>query len=610
MSKRLFFAVGLAVSACFASSLHANFLKLEADQEQVDSKDSSDKKTAKKVLAYFKISEPIANQSSQAIPFFRDGGTSLRDMCDRLEKAANDENVKAVLITLHAGAGFNLAQTTELRQQLDLIRSKNKRVFIYADSYGTGEYLLASGCSDICMLEAGELFIPGIGIETMFYKGLFDKVGITADYIQVGEFKGAQEPFTRSEPTDELKGELDKLTRALFDEITNTIATARKKDPTEVRKLIDQAMIPADQLKKEGFIDHVVGFDGLRDLIDSEVGEKLSVDKDYGEEDEEKFDFSNPFSFLAKLGEEEPESTDPKIALIYADGAIVDGSGGSSFFGGSNIGGDTIRKAVRDAAKDDTVKAIVIRIDSPGGSALASEVMYGSVRAAAKDKPILISIGSMAASGGYYLACAGDEIWSDPNGIVGSIGVVGGKMVLGGLYEKLGLTTHEFTQGANANLFSSNETWSPEQRAMVEKWMTRTYKQFTDRVMSTRKGKIKDIDLVARGRIFTARQGHELGMVDHLGSLNDTISAAANKVQLKDDEYEIKVFPKEPTLMDMLTGNTEARTPVPAMSLESHLLLKALSPAMREGLQRQLSLAEMLQSRPVVLVSPYVIDLK
>ncbi len=228
-------------------------------------------------------------------------------------------------------------------------------------------------------------------------------------------------------------------------------------------------------------------------------------------------------------------STKPTVALVFADGVIVDGGGGAGgLTGGATVGSDTIRAAMREVARDDAVKAVVIRINSPGGSALASEAMWQAVRRVAKDKPVVISVGNMAASGGYYLACAGDRIFADPSAIVGSIGVVGGKFVTKGLYDKLGLTTDGFYRGRNADMFSSDTAFSDRQRRMVRDWMTATYDQFTQRVMTTRAGKIKNIADVAQGRVFVAAQAKDLGMVDEIGGLDAAVTYAAGQVDLPD----------------------------------------------------------------------------
>jgi len=262
--------------------------------------------------------------------------------------------------------------------------------------------------------------------------------------------------------------------------------------------------------------------------------------------------------------------------------------------------------------RDDNVKAIVVRIDSPGGSAMASEVMWQSLRRVAKHKPVVISVGGMAASGGYYLASAGDTIYADPTAVVGSIGVVGGKFVLKDLFAKVGITGESFFRGQNAGLFSSNEPWTDSQRKMITLWMQNTYDQFTDRVMTTRTGKIKDIDQVARGRIFLATQAKELGMVDEIGGLQAALDAAAGKAKLEKGDFDIRVMPAPKSLSDLLTGsNADAKTPIePKMSLAEDSMLRVLSPSDRAAVTQQLQMVQLMQERPVILAMPFVLTVK
>lgn len=315
---------------------------------------------------------------------------------------------------------------------------------------------------------------------------------------------------------------------------------------------------------------------------------------------------------LATLNRKPAPATRPAVAVVYAEGTIQDGSGGTSLLGEEVIGSDSMRKTMRMASRDPNVKAIVLRIDSPGGSALASEVIWQAIRRVSKEtgKPIIVSIGSMAASGGYYLASAGDYIFADKSAIIGSIGVVGGKFVFKDLYEKIGLTNEPFTQGRNADLFSSSSPFNDRQRRMIRTWMQQTYDQFTQRVMTTRQGKIKDIDKVARGRIFLATQARELGMIDEFGGTTDAIAYAAKKAGLDEGKYDIQMLPAPKSILEMLTGDDEAATPIrPQMSLTNPALL-ALPAPMRKMLGQQYQMMQLMEKRPVVLMTPFVVNFR
>jgi protease-4 len=321
---------------------------------------------------------------------------------------------------------------------------------------------------------------------------------------------------------------------------------------------------------------------------------------------------SNPFSLLATLGQKQETSDKPAVAIVYAEGVITDGEGGGSLFGEDGVGSDAMRKALRTAARDEKIKAVVLRIDSPGGSALASEAIWQGIRRISQEskKPVIVSVGSMAASGGYYLASAGDYIFADRCAIIGSIGVVGGKFVLKDLYDKLGLGTESFTQGRNADLFSSNAKWTDRQRRMVRTWMQQTYDQFTQRVMTTREGKIKDIDKVARGRIFLAQQAKELGMVDELGGCEAAIAYAAKQAGLESGTYDIRTLPQPKTLADLIAsgGDEEARTLIqPHVNVGLDPMLQMLPTSARKLISQQIRVMQMMEKRPVMLVAPYVI---
>jgi protease-4 len=421
------------------------------------------KRDAMPKIAYFDLSEQLREKPADFSFLGDHDALTLKTLLDRLHQAQDDKSVRAVLITL-GGASPSFAQAQEIRDALLELNKSGKQTFVYADSYNTDSYTLATGAQQICMLEGGDIMLPGVGLQTMFAKGLLDKIGVQADAIQIGEYKGADEEFTRTGPSDELRGELNKLTQSLYDEIVDGISLNRNLTREDVRRDIDDCIIRGPIAKRRGLVDHLVDEDGLRQLIKNETNEKdMRVIADYGEEHREAPDFSNPFALFAAMARRPAVSDKPAVALIYAVGTIVDGKGGDGMFG-SAIGGDDIRDALRTAMRDPDVKSVVLRINSPGGSALASEVMWQAARNLAKKKPLIVSVGGMAASGGYYLASAGDTIYADPSAIVGSIGVVGGKFVFKDLMQKLGLSTETFSKGRNADLFSSQTPFTERQR--------------------------------------------------------------------------------------------------------------------------------------------------
>ena len=566
-------------------------------------------------VAHFDLDQPVV-EKAPAFSLFGEGNGALtvHNLISRLHQARDDKKLRAVLITL-GNTGFSFSQAQEIRGALDELRKAGKRTFVYADAYDTAAYTAATGATDICILGGGEMMMPGVGLETMFYKGVFDKFGVTADYVQIGEYKGAEEPYTRSAPSDELRGELNKLVDSLYEQIIDGIAHERNLPKASVKSAIDEAIITAKSAKERNLVDHLVDEDGLRAMIKEELGGDINLVHDYGVVKHESLDLSNPLALFSMMSKKPEASNKPAIAMIHAAGVIVDGSAEEGLFGGGeNIGSDNLRKAFRQAIRDDNIKAIVLRIDSPGGSALASEVMWQAARHAAESKPLIVSIGGMAASGGYYLASAGDYIFADSSAIVGSIGVVGGKFVVKDLFAKVGLTTEEFSRGKNAGLFSMNQPFTDRQRRMVTHWMRETYEQFTERVMTNRAGKIKDIDAVARGRIFIAKQAKDLGMVDELGGIEDAISHAAKEADLKPGEYDVRSVPAPRSLADFFGGGMDgpdAAMPFrPQIQLSLDSVLNTLSPSMRHLLTQQLQMVQLLQRRPVLLAAPFAITIR
>ena len=566
-------------------------------------------------VAYFNLSQPITEKPAD-FAIFAGPNNTLHELLGRLETARKDSNIKGILLDMSQGTSLNLSQAQEMRSELNRLRQAGKRVFTYADSYDTTNYVLASAATDVCMLEGGELFMPGIAFETMFYKGVFDKLGVYAEYVQIGEFKGAEEPYTRSAPSEELQGELTKLADAMYGQIVQSISQSRNVSQADVKQLIDQTMVSGANAKTAGWVDHLIDPDGLRDLMADELGGEVNLVRDYDQTATTPIDLSNPFAALATLSKQQtPAATGPTVAIVYAEGTIVDGSGGGSLLSPSaDVGSERIRQAMRVIARDDNIKAVVIRINSPGGSALASEAMWQAVRRVAKDKPVVVSIGGMAASGGYYLASAGDYVVADATAIVGSIGVVGGKFVLSDLYDKLGISTATFSKGRNADLYSQTARYDDRQKRLVKTMMRNTYDQFTTRIMTTRGKKIKDIDKVARGRIFMAADALDLGMVDEIGGMDVAIADAATRAKLPPDGYQTQVVPAPATVADVIAGRASlgqaSALLQPQMQIAPDSLLRLLPASARALVAQQIKMAELMESRPVILMSPYVMSVR
>ena len=350
---------------------------------------------------------------------------------------------------------------------------------------------------------AGTLSITGLAAELSFFKGTLDWVGIEAQMVQVGRYKGAAEPFTRTGPSKELKGEYDKLLDDLYEQLSEQIARQRRLSVPHVLHVIDAGPLAAEDARRHRLVDRLVSKADWRESVEKTVrgAKHASVDwlADYARKPTKPLDLSNPWAlFGMMLGSRPAEKVrEPTIALIHANGVIVSGNSGEGLLGTRRVGARTMAKCFRQVARDDKVKAVILRVNSPGGSAIASELIYQAVRKCARKKPVIVSISSVGASGGYYIALGGRKILADPAATVGSVGVISGKLAMTGLMEKVGITTYEITRGRNAGLWLSRP-WDEREREIIRRMSTRTYDMFVSRVRDSRGKRIKNLNAVTQ----------------------------------------------------------------------------------------------------------------
>jgi protease-4 len=408
--------------------------------------------------------------------------------------------------------------------------------------------------------------------------------------------------------SEQLRAQMQGLIDDMYDQMVETIAKDRKLKADDVRKLLDEGMFSAARAKEVGLIDRVAYEDELRTAVQAaEKGTELAVIANYGKKKVDA-DFSGIFG-LAKLiklfaGDEEGELSlsRHKIAVVYAVGAIMPGESEQGMFGGSTLGGDTIVKALRTAEQDDRVKAIVLRVDSPGGSAMASDLIWREVVRC--KKPVVASMGDVAASGGYYISMAAKKIYAEPGTLTGSIGVVGGKLAIGGLMGKVGINTEVISRGKNSGLFSMNEPFTDSERKAVQQLMNDTYKQFTTKAASGRKMDLEKLESLAEGRVFTGAQAKANGLVDETGTLEDAIAAARKLAGLPEGEKsELQILPKPKSIFDQLLDGEE-------VEINLGQKMKAVVPA---GLREPLADVELLKvlfREPTLTVLPFTIRIR
>jgi protease-4 len=483
---------------------------------------------------------------------------SLRDWVKQLDKAARDSTIAGAVMLIE-DPSLNLAQLEELNRALTGFKAGGKKIYCYLDAGSNLTYALASVADHIALAENSTLDIYGLRAELMFFKGLLDKIGVEADMMHCGAYKSALEPFTRTEPSEEAAENVNWLLDGIYESWIGLIAAGRKLSPEQVKAAVDAAPLDSKKALELKLVDSVVPLGAFKQMIEKEYGKDVEIVKKYGEKEHLELDFENPFMIFTQLQElfseatEKAAATKPGLGLIYIDGAIMMGRSEPDAFGGSSSAGCvTIRAAFEKAREDDNVKAVVVRVDSPGGSATASDIIWEAATRCAREKPVVVSMGGVAGSGGYYVSIPGDTIFAEATTITGSIGVVGGKLVWRELMnEKLGLTFTEFTRGKNAGLFSLNHLWTDEERKFVMDWLVSIYDQFKGRVKQSRGDRIKgDLESLAGGRVYTGKQALSHGLVDQIGGLKDAITFASNKAGLKDPE--IYLFPKQKDFFDIL----------------------------------------------------------
>lgn len=525
----------------------------------------------------------------------------------RMKRAAKDKKLNAVVILLRNPA-IGRGKVHELRTAIEELRSTGKQVWAQMEMATPADYLIACSCDKIIMPESGFMILPGTRAEVMFYRNLFDKLEIEPDMLQMGDFKGAAEPFMREKLSPEFRKQLDTVLSDFHAQMVEQIAAARGISESEVQDVIDKGLLTANDAKEAGLID-MIGYDEdwKSELVGGEDTELKLVEK-YAKK-QVNTDFSGMAGFIRMMelfsGSKttSKKSKQDKIAVVYAVGAITTGKSASSLMGGQTMGSDTIVEALEKAADDDKVAAIVLRVNSPGGSALASDLIWNKIRQI--DKPVVCSMGDVAGSGGYYISMGCDKIFAEPNTLTGSIGVVSGKLALGKTMEKIGLTTDVISYGKNSGMFGINERFSDSERAVMRKMMEDTYEQFTSKAAAGRGMELEDLMKLAGGRVWSGRQARENGLVDEIGTLDDAIAAAQELAKMDTDEQpELKILPEVKSFFEqLLEGDTVASPEIGVIQAAVQTQLKELPEPVRAQLAELAVLKRLLNERCLLLTT-------
>jgi len=530
--------------------------------------------------------------------YFGGPDQSLTGLVMQFKKAKVDKRIKGILLDVNmSGVGWGKAE--EIRDAITDFRTSGKPVYAYIEFGLNKEYYIATACDKIIVPPPGELFINGLAADVMFFRGSLDKLGIYPDIYQIGEYKTAGNMFTQKKMTDPHKKYIDEFLNDLYDRYVNAIAQTRKKTPDEVKALIDNAPYNAEKAKEAGLIDEAM----YRDEVEKQFKKLLG--------------YKDTDSFVAVRGSEyrdvSPESLGlnkgERIAVIYASGEIGSGSSENSPSGDQSIGSDTVAKALNDAAADKTIKAVVLRVDSPGGSGLASDIIWRAVETTNQKKPVVVSMSDVAASGGYYISASAAKIIAQPSTITGSIGVLAGKPVMRGFYDWLGISNEYVLRGKHAGMFRETEKFSDEERAKFEEWIKTTY--YRDFVPKVAKGRNRDaqyIDSVAQGRVWTGQQAKDRGLVDEFGGLDKAVEVAKQLAKIPADKGVERVILPYPTtfLQELLSGGGEnSNTEVQ----QQRAVYAALPEDARRAL-RYMALMDRMKNGETMLLMPFDLRVK
>ncbi len=534
---------------------------LAADKKNDEPK-ADDKKVA--IVAHIRLNGSLDEAPTSEESLFGSTSENFRTKLDRIRQAKTDPKVQALWLHLDGLELdlFGFGKVHELRMAVQDFRKSGKKAYAYAEGLSSKELLIALACDGVALPPGGELELVGLRAEVTFFKDLFDKLHIQADFLQMGDFKGAAEPFTRNSMSPENRKQYEMVLDDYFENellaVLVAARPARKWTIEQMRKIIDEGPFTAKKAAELGLIDRVAYEDEWEAFIQADLKvDKLKLEKDYGKAKSKEPDFSNPFALLSMLSpKKKPASKKPKIAVIYAVGEIESGKGGDSLLRGSSVGSTTMIAAIREAENDPTVHAIVLRVDSPGGSALASDLIWHELKRC--KKPVVASMGDVAASGGYYISMAARKIFAEPGTLTGSIGVVGGKMVPSGLMEMAGIKREVIARGKNSGVTSPFSTFSDSERQAVRTLMEAIYDDFLNKALEGRKQAgvamtREDLLKLAGGRIWTGRQAKARGLVDALGTLDDAITAAKTLADLAPDaNLELLILPKPVNFLEKL----------------------------------------------------------
>jgi len=525
---------------------------------------------------------------------------SFTGLMTQLRKAKVDSRIGGVMLDI-SFPGIGWGRADELRDAIADFRTSGKPVYAYMEIGSNKEFYIATAADKIFVPPPGDIYINGFAAEAMFYKGSLDKLGIEADVIQIGpKYKNAPDQYTKKEMGEGQREVINALLDEYYGRFAKAVADSRKKSVEDVKTIVDDAPYNARQAQELGLIDGAL----YREQVYTEFKKALG----YGENENLRTLRSGDYKEIPSdsLGLNNGE----KVAVIFASGTINVGRSSAGPFEGEMVGSDTVVQAVNDAANDNSVKAIILRVDSPGGSALASDLMWYALENAKAKKPVVVSMGDVAASGGYYIACNANKIVAQPSTVTGSIGVFMGKPVVKGLYDWLGVTNEYVMRGKNSGIFRETEKWSPGERAKMEAQTNGIYfDNFIPKVAAGRKMSAEQANTIGQGRVWTGTQAKSNGLIDEFGGLEKAIEIAKQLANLPADrDVRRVVFPQpRPFFETIFDDGGEAE--VTAEQKAQQALLESLPEDARKAF-KFVKLFDQMKRGESMLLMPFELEIR
>jgi protease-4 len=477
-------------------------------------------------------------------PIFQRRAT-VRSITASLRRAKDDVRVRSLMI-VPAGTPPLWAKVQEIRDAILDFRTSKKPVVALLEYAGDREYYLASAADKVFLLPTSSLDLKGVASYELFLRGSLDKIGAYPDLVHVGDYKTAINTWTERGFTAAHREMSESLNRDAFDQLVDGIARGRGKTPVEVRQLVDHGPFLPEAAVRAGLVDGLAYEDQVDDRVKLGPTPLRIVDMDTYAGGGYQFGFGGR----------------ARIAVVYAVGTIVSGQSRQGAQG-DVIGSNTLVETIRTVREDNSVKAVVLRIDSPGGSSVASDVIWRELMLMREKKPLIVSMSDLAASGGYYIAMPAQTIVAQPGTLTGSIGIFGGKFVFSGTLDKVGANLEAVTSGQHAAMDSPIRPYTPEERARVEAQMRAFYEQFVAKVAKARASTPERIDAIAQGRVWTGRQAKDLGLVDELGGLDHAITVARQKARLGPGEVDVTIYPPYRSLYELVSDPFSERYDLP-----------------------------------------------